>query len=1127
MLSRILRRVGALTIGALSASAAVAIGATSPLSAQTATTAHEFDGLHFRSVGPATMSGRVSSLAVYDANPAIYYVGTAHGGLWKTTSKGNLFTPLLQHEGLLSIGAVTMSQSNPDLVWVGTGEANNRQSTSWGDGVYKSTDGGATFTHMGLRDSKFIGRMVIDPSNNDVVFVAANGSLYGPGGERGVYRTKDAGATWQRVLFIDDATGATDIVMSPTDSKILFAATYQRQRSTCCMNGGGPGSGLHVSRDGGDTWRKVEGGYPTGSLGRIAVDIAPSRSNVVYSLVEAETTGNDGQTGLWRSDDTGATWTKVNSANPRPMYFSNLKIDPTNPENVYYAGVGLHVSHDGGKSVETDAARVTHDDVHAIWVDPRNSNHVLIGNDGGLAVSYDAAHTWQFVPNLPVGLFYHVSYDMETPFNVCGGMQDNYNWCGPSRSRLGAGIMNYDWFQVQGGDGFVAIPDPRDSRIVYSESQNGNMQRRDVTTGESRNIRPTAQNVYPAVPEDERFRFHWDAPLMISPNDPGALMSAANRVFRSTDRGDSWEVISPDLTGNGDRDTIVTMGLKGKDIKIARHDGVSSWPAIVSLAESQKRPGVIYAGTDDGTVSMTRDGGKSWTNITSRLPGFPKGAFVSEVVPSRFDAGTVYIAVDNHRENDFAPHAWMSTDFGATFRVITNGLAGEVVHTLTEDTRNADVLYVGAESGLFVSLDRGSNWRRLAANFPNVRVDEITIHPRDNAMLVASHGRSIWILDDLAPIQEYSAAQRVADATLFSVPTALQWKYKDDRNDEFWGHQSFIGENPPIEATMSVFVKRAPKSLVVRIARGGTVMRELDLAPDSSFVGIQTVCWDMRGTPITGAPAAGGGGGRGPGGGGGGGGGAGRASAIPGVPVPLPEAGYKASNPCAAPGGGGGFGGRGGNANVGPYVTPGDYTVQLVADGSVISTKPMRIVMDPEVRLTGQARVAYDGLLQELHERQQRGTNIAAKLTTLATQIATVQSRMDSTPKLPSDARKAFDALRTQFETVRVKFGVSEGRAPRPRNAAADDEEEEGEGTPRGGGFGGGAANNDNVLAKLANAKNAIGSIWESPSAATSGAATDASQQLEAAILEAEAVLTSARTLGTTLAPLNRTLGVP
>ncbi|HMS01552.1 MAG TPA: hypothetical protein PKE51_01195, partial [Gemmatimonadaceae bacterium] len=969
---------------------------TPPAAAQPAAlpVADEFRTLHFRSIGPATMSGRISALAVDDANPATYYVGTAHGGLWKTTSNGALFTPLLQHDGLLSVGAVAIAAGNPDIVWVGTGEANNRQSTSWGDGVYKSTDGGKTFTHVGLRTSKHIDAIVIHPENPDVVFVASTGPLFGAGGERGVYRTTDGGRTWTRVLHVDDDTGANDLVMHPTNPQVLFATTYQRRRTTCCMNGGGEGSALWTSTDGGTTWSKVGGGYPTGALGRLAVAFAPSNPSMLYSLVEAPVQARDGQTGLWRSTDGGATWSKVNSVNPRPMYFSKLVIDPTDPERIYHGGVGLHVSHDGGKTVETDAAQVIHDDIHAIWIDPRNPKHVLIGGDGGLGVSYDGAYTWQMIPNLPVGLFYHVSYDMETPFNVCGGMQDNYNWCGPSRSRLGAGIMNYDWFQILGGDGFVALPDPRDSRIVYTESQDGNMIRRNIVTGESRSIRPTPQNVTPAVPSTERFRFHWDSPMMLSAHDPGVLLVAANRVFRSTDRGDSWTVISPDLTKNANRDTIVTMGLKGTDIRLARNDGISQWPAIVTLAESPAQAGVIYTGTDDGTVSVTRDGGATWTDITGNLPGFPAGAFVSEVVPSRHDAGTVYVTVDNHRENDDTAYAWVSTDFGRTFRSIASPLGARIVRTLTEDTRNRDVLYVGSEDGIYLSRDRGTSWRKLQGdNFPNVRVDELTIHPRDNALLVASHGRALWILDDLAPIQEYAAAQRMATARLFTPSAALQWKTKDDRNDEFWGHQTFIGENPPTEAVLSFHVQGAPKAMALRVHQGDRLVRELEVPEAKRAAGLQQLCWDLRVEPIrTAAAAAGGGGGRGAGGAGG------RARPIDGMPTPIPSAGYQPSNPCRGAGGpGGGFGGFGGATNNGPYVTPGDYTVALVVDGTEVHRAPLRVVMDPKVELTGEARVAYDTFVLELHRQQQAGALVAARLTALANEVATVKSRIDST----------------------------------------------------------------------------------------------------------------------------------
>ena len=1079
--------------------------------------ATEFDALHFRSIGPATMSGRVADITVYEKNPALYYVGTAHGGVWKTTSNGATWIPLLQHDGLMSIGDVELSQTNPNLVWVGTGEANNRQSTGWGEGVYKTTDGGATFTHMGLRDTKHINRIVINPANNDIVYVAATGPLYGPGGGRGVYKTTDGGRTWRLVLKGDDDTGANDLVISPSDPNVLYASMYQRRRSNCCMNGGGPGSGIFKSVDGGESWNRLGGGLPTGSLGRIGMDIFRGDAAVLYASIEAPSAVplDSGKTGLWRTDDAGTTWRKVNSANPRPMYFSQVRVDPTNADRVYMGGVGMQMTIDGGKTIETDAARATHDDMHAIWINPANPEHLLTGNDGGLAVSYDMSKTWTFIPNLPVGLFYHVGFDMEMPFNVCGGMQDNYNWCGPSASRHGAGIYNYDWFQIQGGDGFVAIPDPRDSRWVYTESQDGNLIRRNVVTGESRSIRPNPTNVSPApAPGDPAYRFHWDTPLLHG-TQPGVLLVAANKVFRSTDRGDSWAVISPDLTRNGNRNDSTMFGVKNTAITIARNDGIQVWPAIVSLAESPKQAGLIWAGTDDGVVQVTRDSGATWTDVTSRLAGFPGGAFVSEVVPSRFDVGTAYVTVDDHRQNNYGAYVWMTTDFGATFRRIDGSLTGEVVHTLTEDTRNAEVLYVGTESGIFLTIDRGATWRRLRANFPTVRVDEITIHPRDNAMLVASHGRAIWVLDHLEPIQEYAAAQ-AATVQLFSVPTALQWKSMDNRNDEFWGHQTFIGENPPTEAVISFHVKTPPQALLLRISSGTRLIREIAVPATKNRAGIQSVCWDQRVAAIVGAPAAGGGGG----GGGGGAQGANRPPAVPGTPAPMPDAGYKPLNPCAVaapgaggPGGGGGFGG-GGGGNAGPYAAPGDYMVALVADGAVVDSKPMRIVMDPEVEkhFSGKPRLAYDKLVNALHLVQQRGQNFATRLTALAAQIAIVESKIDSlgsaTPKMKTD----FTEFKTQFNDVRTKFGVQPGRLAGAAAPSAPS------GPGGGAGPGGqGAAAPNNALARVGQVKGLLLGVWEEPSASSVRQAADATKLLDEAIKQADTMLGRVNRINSTL----------
>ena len=1097
--------------------------------------AEQFKSLHFRSIGPATMSGRIADLAVYEANPAIYYVATAHGGLWKTTSNGTTFIPQFQDAGLISVGDVTISQTNPDLVWLGAGESNNRQSTSWGGGVYKSTNGGTTFQHMGLADSKHINRIVIDPANNDVVLVAATGPLFGSGGDRGIYKTTDGGRTWKQVLKVDEWTGANDLVVSPTNSRVMFASTYQRVRNACCMNGGGPGSGIWRSNDGGDTWTRVSGnGLPEGPLGRIALDVFKRSGNFVYALIEGPSQGRGGgggggapaggraggaapaatspTTGLWRSDDGGSTWRFVNPGNPRPMYFSQVRIDPNSPDRVYLGGVGLWMTVDGGKTFEQDAAFATHDDVHAIWINPANSEHILIGNDGGLAVSYDMSKTWQFVPNLPVGLFYHVGYDMEIPFNVCGGMQDNYNWCGPSASRHNRGIFNYDWFNIQGGDGFVAIPDVKDSRIVYTESQGGNMIRRDKITGESKSIRPTPLNVTNYTAGDQ-YRFFWDSP-MIHSTETGALLVAANRLFKSTDRGDSWMAISPDLTARVNRDTIVTMGVKGSDIRIATNDGISTYGTLVTITESPMQAGVYYTGADDGTLSASRNGGQTWTNITANLPGGPKGGFISDVVASKYATGTVYVTIDNHLLNDYAPYIWVSTDYGATFKSIVGNLRGENVRTITEDLRNPNVLYIGTETGIFVSLDKGGSWQRLKGrNFPTVRVDEITLHPRDNAMIIATHGRAIWILDHLEPIQEYAAAQAASgDAKLFSVPSALQWKSKDDRNDEFWGHQFFAGENPPTDAVIQFNLKNTVPDLKVRILTpDGRAVRTLDVPAAKNVAGIQTICWDQRVEPL---PAAGG-----PpapaGRGGGGGGVAGRGGARPvaGVPEQLPTSGYMQFDPCGTGDGGGGrggFGGFGGGGNAGPHVAPGNYGVSLIAGGRALDTKPMKIIMDPQARLAGAERTRWNAIAMELHDAQRRGNEVQASLNALHPQMTDIAGKIGGMENVPANVKSQFESLNKDYEAVRVKFGVPAG-APQ---------------AGRGGGGGGGAAAMQNALARVAAAKANVMGVWEPPSAAVSNQATSARSALSAALSEANAVLAKARTVATALKAHNVTLNV-
>lgn len=1104
--------------------------------------ADQFKNLHFRSIGPAQASGRVSAIAAYEANPSIFYVGSAHGGVWKTTNNGATFTPQFQNEGLISIGAIAVSQKDPDLVWVGSGESNNRQSTGWGGGIWKSTDGGKTYKNMGLTKSEHIARIVIDADNDNVVMVAATGPLFKAGGDRGIYKTTDGGATWKQVVKVDEHTGGNDIVQSAADHKVLYASTYQRERSACCMAGGGPGSGIWKSIDSGDTWTRFTGnGLPAGNYGRIGLDVFRRSSNTVYAEIQAEApdapagagrgaggapagggqgrggagaAATPGGEGIYRTDDGGASWRKVGS-NPdgRAMYFSQVRIDPNNSDRVMVASVRLSMSIDGGRTFNA-IDQAVHDDKHALWWDPNNSNHILIGGDGGAFQTWDMAKSWIWFPNIPIATFYHVGTDNEYPYNVCGGMQDNYDWCGPSAVRTIGGISNDRWHTVQGGDGFVTIIDQKDSRYVYTESQDGNVTKRNVITGESKSIRPSAANTTDTT-EGKAYRFHWDTPLQFSAADPNTMLVGGNKLFVSKDRGDSWTAISPDLTSGGDREEQMVMGMLNSQVKIAKNDGVASWPALTSVADSPKMPGVYYTGSDDGTVSMTKDGGKTWDRkVADRLPGFVKGGFVSEIVASRFDAGTVYITQDAHRSGDLETHMWVSKDFGATFASMNGNLKGEAVKTLTEDQKNGDVLYIGTETGMFLSLNKGASWQRLTGNnFPTIRTDEITLHPRDNAMVVATHGRGIWILDHLEPIQEFTAAQNgAADAKLFSMGPALQWKQWDDKNDEFWAHQYWLGENPPTDAVISMYFKKPLTNVTLKITDAlGKPMRELTVPAAKAQPGIQAVCWDMRVDPIppaagSAAAAAQAAAGRA----GGGGGGAGRGGAS--NSLPQPEPGYMPMNPCGGGGGGRGGGGFGGGGAQAPIVPPGTYNVALVVDGKTIETKTLKIVGDPLEQMTDVQRKKHFDMAMDLHEMQKRSSLMTTALQSLFTQLGDNKAKLDAAP---ADVKTALAAFTKDFDAVRPKFGV-----PPPAIAAG--------GPGGGGGRGGGAPVDPNNLAgKVGTVKGNVLAFTDNPSDTTVKQYADVKLALPKAIAEGNAVIAKATSLAATLKKAGVDLTVP
>jgi uncharacterized membrane protein YgcG len=702
------------------------------------------------------------------------------------------------------------------------------------------------------------------------------------------------------------------------------------------------------------------------------------------------------------------------------------------------------------------------------------------------------AKTWVFIPNLPVGLFYHVSLDNSTPYNICGGMQDNYDWCGPSQVRGAAGIANHEWSTIQGGDGFVVLQDPKDNRVIYSESQDGNVVRVDRVTGETISIRPQPAQGQPA------YRFQWDTPIVISPHDPAKVYIGANKVLMAPDRGLSFTEISPDLTTgeDSDREQIVTMGLKGSDITISKNDGIVAYGTIVALAESPKTAGVIYAGTDDGRLQVTKDGGKNWSDVYQKLPGAPKGGYVSRVAPSRYEAGTAYVTIDNHRLNDYETYIYATKDFGQSWSPLNGSLKGEVIKCITEDQKNPDVLYAGAETGLFVSTDRGASWIRPKWNLPTVRVDEVLQHPRDNAIILATHGRAIWVLDHAEPIQEYAAA-RNTEAKLFTPPPASMYRRPArDRNYEFWGNQVFYGENPPQSAQLSYFVKNKPTDVKLKITdSGGRDVREIAIPANAVKAGINSACWDLRVQPIPpAAPAAGRAGGQG--------GGTGTGNQ---TPDPF---GFGCGG-AGGGGGGGGFGGFGGGAGTpGPMVLGGSYNVALVVDGKSVESKPLRVVGDPEVVLTEAQRKQLFDMAMEMHDLQKRAGEAAAGVASLNRQIAQLTADVSSKTDIPADVKTAFDSLKTDTAALLTRL---------PPAAA---------GGGRGGGGGGGRGNDPSLTGKIAQAKNGLmGGMW--PTSITMKAVNDAKADAPKTLADANALFAKAASVSTSLAKYNLKLDAP
>ena len=947
--------------------------------------------LKWREIGPAVVGGRISDLAVDESDTRVIYVGTATGGLWKSTNHGTTWSAVFTDESTASIGDVTLAPSNPNVVWVGTGEPQNRQSSPWGDGVFKSMDEGRTWTSLGLQETRHISRIRVHPRNPDIAYVAAVGNLWRSSPERGVFKTTDGGATWDLVLFVDNETGAIDLIMDPADPNTLFAAMYQRQRTAWGFNGGGPGSGIYRTLDGGDTWKRLEEGLPDGDLGRIGLDVYRRDGNLIFATVQARRS----QSGVYASRDRGDTWEKLSSTNPRPMYFSMIRVDPNNPERVYVGGQRLMRSDNGGRTFTSDGARNVHPDHHALWIDPSDSNHLILGSDGGVSTSFDGSENWRFYDNLPVAQFYEIGYDTRNPYWVCGGLQDNGSWCGPTNTLDSQSIRNADWQNIGGGDGFYVQIDPLDSSVLYAESQNGRVRRVDLETGERTSIAPRPnfeleegsppRKEHPAAddpdPEDAQYRFNWNTPTLISSHDRNTLYTGSQMLMKSTDRGVGWTQISPDLTFGMDRSQLPIMGALPSDSMLSRHDGVSYYGTLTTVGESPMNRDVLYTGSDDGRVMGTQDGGASWTDLTPNITGLPENTYASRLVASNTRESRVYATFDRHYSGDFAAYAYVSDDFGATWRPITAGLPHSSVNVLAEHPDQENLLFVGNEVGLYVSTDRGTSWEPLMNGLPTVPVDDIKIQPDHNDLIIGTHGRGIWVMDNISPLEELAGGSiEASDSYLFRVGQAVDWR--TFRIQEWTASGEFRLPNPENGARIRYWLRLEAATsadgagesagsgddhITIEIMTAtGQGVRTLE-GPSSP--GAHEVTWDFRIDPA-----------------------------------------YEADED---EGGGGGGGGRG----EGPKVLPGVYQIQIEV-GETTMLGDLVVRLDPRIEVSREDLAARQAALMSVYQLQAPVYHAGQAIRRLRAQLADVDDLLNDAADAPKALSEEVEAIEEELESI-------------------------------------------------------------------------------------------------------------
>jgi photosystem II stability/assembly factor-like uncharacterized protein len=820
---------------ALLLAAGLTLAAAVPAAGQSAEKAAGlFDKFLWRPIGPAIMGGRTVDIDVPESRPGTIYAAVGPSGVWKSENHGTTWYPVFFKESTVSVGDVTVAPSDPSIVWVGTGEATCRNSVTIGDGVYKSIDAGKTWTNMGLRETRHVARILVNRGDPNIVLVAAMGHLWGPNPERGVYRTIDGGKTWTKTLYINDNTGIADIAQDPSNSLVVYAAAYEHRRLPYLYTGGGPGSGIYRSRDGGVTWERLTKDLPGGVMGRIGLAVARSRPGVVYALIE------HAEGGIWRSDDFGDSWKRAcdpatfRRVNSRPFYYSHIHVDPTDDKTVYVLSTGLFVSNDGGQKFRPIGTG-THPDHHGFWIDPSDPAHLIDGNDGGIDISRDGGKTWQAVQTIDAAEVYQVGFDLSTPYRVYCGLQDNGTWGGPSASLDPRGITNEDWVMIGGGDGFFVRPDPVDPGTVYSNSQMNGLQRYDGRIGRGKAIRPSA------AMKDRPYRFNWNSPVLISAHDPKTVYCGGNFLFRSPDRGHSWETVGPDLT----TDDPAKQKDSGGPIS-PENTGAEVHCTIVTISESPVDGSVLWCGTDDGNLQLTRDGGRTWRNVAPAIPGLPKFTWCSRVEASHFDAGTAYASFDGHRTDDDRTYIYATSDFGKTWRSLAKGLPFGWVHVVREDPGNRNLLFAGTEFGVHASLDGGRSWFSLRNNLPTVAVHDIAIHPRERDLIIGTHGRGIWILDDISFLREMSEGVLASDFRLFSVRPAIYF-WMSLRGDPFV-KPGFLGKNPAVGAHITAWIKADLKEKVRVLIKDGADRTVTELEMDTK-AGLQRAFWNLQFVP--------------------------------------------------------------------------------------------------------------------------------------------------------------------------------------------------------------------------------------------------------------------------------------